>query len=459
MACTFPTYSDITGAQIIAVVAPRSSLGSFDADAIDYDKASFGVNSVIGLAVQSFNDWFDDISITITDVSAEDCAKITLALKLYIAGRYLEEDKRLTNTNDDSTYPYQDVKHLYDSACILIKETEANISGVADFCSYGDDLIGESWDVDSNTTCSNKSSETNFTRGLPPAQKTAIHGDLLGLQNDDHPQYLTPTRGNARYYTKAEIDSNFAAVAHVHDDRYYTESESDARFSPVAHTHSNYLESVQAGTGITIDNTNPQNPIINSSSSITVPDPDTALIYNDGGDFGASANLTFEDAVDEEDRSLVMSGVVRASQGVSIGQNSSADPDLGEMLLKWVTFPTTRVIVDFGFGDERGLSFATPTMVYVNANRTVTGLDADTYFYVDTSSGDVDLTFSGYQSSNIKCNVFQYRGGGVTNLLAQNLGFGLFDLFGKTSLALGEGAICTYKEGNGSYGAGTWMTQ
>lgn len=46
------------------------------------------------------------------------------------------------------------------------------------------------------------------------------HGLLTGLGDDDHPQYLTEARGDARY----------SILSHNHDSRYYTESESDSRF-------------------------------------------------------------------------------------------------------------------------------------------------------------------------------------------------------------------------------------
>lgn len=46
------------------------------------------------------------------------------------------------------------------------------------------------------------------------------HGALTGLADDDHPQYLTQARGDARYYTETEIDSLLsgkAATTHTHD--------------------------------------------------------------------------------------------------------------------------------------------------------------------------------------------------------------------------------------------------
>lgn len=60
---------------------------------------------------------------------------------------------------------------------------------------------------------------------------TTDHGELLGLVDDDHPQYHNDTRGDIRYYTKTQSD-NILATHHDpsstdHDDRYYTETEVD----------------------------------------------------------------------------------------------------------------------------------------------------------------------------------------------------------------------------------------
>ena len=51
---------------------------------------------------------------------------------------------------------------------------------------------------------------------------TIDHGNLNGLGDDDHPQYLNTTRGDARYYTQTQLDGG------VLDSRYYTESEVDS---------------------------------------------------------------------------------------------------------------------------------------------------------------------------------------------------------------------------------------
>lgn len=38
------------------------------------------------------------------------------------------------------------------------------------------------------------------------------HGQTLGLEDDDHLQYHTDERGDARYYTQAQVDTIVAAV-------------------------------------------------------------------------------------------------------------------------------------------------------------------------------------------------------------------------------------------------------
>lgn len=45
------------------------------------------------------------------------------------------------------------------------------------------------------------------------------HGALTGLSDDDHGQYHNDTRGDARYYTKAQVDTSLsgkAATSHTH---------------------------------------------------------------------------------------------------------------------------------------------------------------------------------------------------------------------------------------------------
>ena len=54
------------------------------------------------------------------------------------------------------------------------------------------------------------------------------HGGLVGLADDDHPQYLNVTRGDARYYTQTAADLLFAPMIHTH---------TKANITDFAHTH------------------------------------------------------------------------------------------------------------------------------------------------------------------------------------------------------------------------------
>ena len=64
------------------------------------------------------------------------------------------------------------------------------------------------------------------------------HGELSGLEDDDHPQYHTDARGDARYYTQEQLNLG------VLDTRYYTESEIDNLLSGksnISHTHAGLI--------------------------------------------------------------------------------------------------------------------------------------------------------------------------------------------------------------------------
>lgn len=79
--------------------------------------------------------------------------------------------------------------------------------------------------------------------GSSIADLEAIDHDLLdGLSDDDHTQYHNDTRGDARYYTQAQLDGGQLDSLYYTqtlldsgqlDNRYYTETEVDASFAPI----------------------------------------------------------------------------------------------------------------------------------------------------------------------------------------------------------------------------------
>ena len=59
----------------------------------------------------------------------------------------------------------------------------------------------------------------NGTNWVPvtPDPGVTDHGALTGLGDDDHTQYLNDTRGDARYYTKTQIDNTLDASTYYHE--------------------------------------------------------------------------------------------------------------------------------------------------------------------------------------------------------------------------------------------------
>ncbi len=80
---------------------------------------------------------------------------------------------------------------------------------------------------------------TGFAWSAPGS--TVTHGSLVGLSSDDHPQYLTATRGDGRYYTQQQIDDMLSGRSeedHEHDIANITglQTALDGK-AAVAHSH------------------------------------------------------------------------------------------------------------------------------------------------------------------------------------------------------------------------------
>jgi len=83
------------------------------------------------------------------------------------------------------------------------------------------------------------------------------------------------------------------------------------------------LDSVVAGTNVTIDNTDPQNPIIN-----TVPSgSDTQIQFNDSGSFGGDTGLTYNKTTD----SLTVLGGVNVGDVLNLGTTTNSPASGGDI--------------------------------------------------------------------------------------------------------------------------------
>ena len=122
------------------------------------------------------------------------------------------------------------------------------------------------------------------------------HGELSGLEDDDHLQYHTDTRGDARYaqlshnhndlyYTEGEVDTLLSGLSQDHgeltgledDDhiQYHTNDRGDIRYSQLNHTHTNFDNIVCSG--------------LTTSADILVPD-NAKIKWGDGGEFIKASN-------------------------------------------------------------------------------------------------------------------------------------------------------------------------
>lgn len=68
----------------------------------------------------------------------------------------------------------------------------------------------------------------------PGGGGVTAHSELTGLDADDHPQYHTDARGDARYYTKSETNTMFGAIT---PPTWDTLAGKPATFPPDPHTH------------------------------------------------------------------------------------------------------------------------------------------------------------------------------------------------------------------------------
>jgi hypothetical protein len=93
---------------------------------------------------------------------------------------------------------------------------------------------------------------------------STIHGEMQQLDDDDHTQYLTTTRGNALYSLLAHLHgSNYSALSHLHD----------ANYSPIAQGQS----VLSAGYNITAVVA----AYVDVGLSVTLPDAGTYEIWAD----------------------------------------------------------------------------------------------------------------------------------------------------------------------------------
>lgn len=289
-----------------------------------------------------------------------------------------------------------------------------------------------------------------------------LNADRLPTVNDDYSEgyrigsewvyngnvyYLTDaTTGAAVWenmtFTVSDADLLYAPIVHNHDDRYYTETESDATFAPIAHTHSNYLESVQSGTNITIDNTDPQNPIINASGGGGTPaGSDNNIQFNDGGSFGANNDFRFYDTAPFWGTRLdIRDGDININNGaLSLKGNPSVFSEFGYGKIFMETFPVDNMKVAFG-STTKTVKFISPTYDFITSSPTFHGSNDAGVTYLIDSATPVTVQLDSFSGSNtLEIEYYVVGAGSLT--LTQSSG----TIIGaKTVFATGEGCRVQY---------------
>jgi hypothetical protein len=111
----------------------------------------------------------------------------------------------------------------------------------------GGNKISDLGEPVASTDAASKSYVDNAISIITGGSGTTDHGLLSGLGDDDHPQYLNTTRGDARYYTQSQVDTELAGKS----DTGHTHTSTDITdFSEAVDDRVDAL--LTAGTNITL---------------------------------------------------------------------------------------------------------------------------------------------------------------------------------------------------------------
>lgn len=176
------------------------------------------------------------------------------------------------------------------------------------------------------------------------------HGALTGLSDDDHPQYFNQTRGDARYYTKTQVDTALGGKA----DDSHNHTSGDI---------TNLTEAVQdivggfvvAGTNVTVTYDDVANTFTINATASGGGETDPEVVRDViGGALvaGSGIQITVNDA---GDTITIASTAVLPTRTVSAGTGLTGGGDLSADRTFAVNFGTTAGTVSEGNHDHDGV--------------------------------------------------------------------------------------------------------
>ena len=187
------------------------------------DKWLFEAQNDSNLSIQSYatGSWIEIANF-------DNTGNLTLTGDVSAGGLYGGDHGSLTGLSDDdhTIYYHTDGRRPW-SGTLTVESTGSRLEFLEDSALIGvpsnTDLMTlapTAVTIDGDLYCDNITITGTLTG--------ADHGNLIGLSDDDHPQYHNDTRGDARYYTQSVLNAGQL------DTRYYTETEVDNLFLGLA---------------------------------------------------------------------------------------------------------------------------------------------------------------------------------------------------------------------------------
>jgi len=118
------------------------------------------------------------------------------------------------------------------------------------------------------------------------------HGNLAGLSDDDHSQYHNDTRGDARYYTKSQVDTAIGTV----------QSDIDTHELNTSNPHS--VTKTQVGLG-NVDNTSDADKPVSTAQQTAIDNKVSDSAYDSSGWDAVTTIAPSKNAVRDKIESLV----------------------------------------------------------------------------------------------------------------------------------------------------------